>query len=159
MHYNKRRVTDRVTGWMQRLPVVLCLVLLSSCKSPPQAVEEKGEPTMQAHYVEIVSENVDKQCKVLEKVHGLSFGLEVQDLGQARVAKTSTGVLVGVRAPLAEHEQPIVRIYFAVDDIEKAIKKAEAAGAVIAYPPTKQGETGTWAIYILDGIQYGLWQQ
>ena len=38
-------------------------------------------------------------------------------------------------------------------------KAAEAVGAVIAYPPTKQGETGTWAIYILDGMQYGLWQR
>ena len=114
---------------------------------------------MQAHYVEIVSKTVDKQCKALEQVNGLSFGPEVQDLGRAQVAKTPNGVLIGVRAPLAEHEQPIVRTYFAVDDITKAVKAAEAAGAVIAYPPTNQGETGTWAIYILDGIQYGLWQR
>ncbi len=114
---------------------------------------------MQAHYVEIVSDTVDKQCKVLEQVHGLSFGPEVQDLGRARVAKTANGTLIGIRAPLAEHEQPIVRVYFAVNDITKAVKAAETAGAVIAYPPTKQGETGTWAIYILNGIQYGLWQQ
>jgi predicted enzyme related to lactoylglutathione lyase len=114
---------------------------------------------MDAHYVEIVSKTVDKQCKALEQVHGVSFGPEVQDLGQAKVAETASGTLIGVRAPLAEHEQPIVRVYFAVDDITKAVEAAEAAGAVIAYPPTKQGETGTWAIYILDGIQYGLWQQ
>ena len=114
---------------------------------------------MQVHYVEIVSKSVEKQCEVLEQVHGLSFGPEVQDLGQARVAKTANGGLIGVRAPLAENEQPIVRVYFAVDDMTKAVTAAEAAGAVIAYPPTKQGETGTWAIYILDGIQYGLWQQ
>ena len=79
---------------------------------------------MQAHYVEIVSKTVDKQCKALEQVHGLSFGPEVQDLGRAQVAKTPNGVLIGVRAPLAEHEQPIVRIYFAVDDITKAVKAA-----------------------------------
>ena len=114
---------------------------------------------MQAHYVEIVSKSVDKQCKALEQVHGLSFGPEVEDLGKARVAETPGGTLVGVRAPLADHEQPIVRTYFEVDDITKAVKTAEAAGAVIAYPPTRQGETGTWAIYILDGIQYGLWQK
>ena len=114
---------------------------------------------MQVHYVEIVSKTVDKQCKALEQVHGISFGSEVEDLGKARVAETANGTLVGVRAPLADHEQPIVRTYFAVDDITRVVKAAEAAGAVIAYPPTKQGETGTWAIYILDGIQYGLWQQ
>lgn len=113
---------------------------------------------MQVHYVEIVSKTVDRQCKSLEQVHGLSFCSEVEDLGQAKVAKTANG-MIGVRAPLGEHEQPIVRTYFAVDDIEKAVKAAEAAGAVIAYPPTKQGETGTWAIYILDEIQHGLWQR
>jgi predicted enzyme related to lactoylglutathione lyase len=114
---------------------------------------------MMAHYVEIVTTSVDEQCIALEQVHGLSFGPEVQDLGQARVAKTASGGLIGVSAPLAEHEQPIIRVYFAVDDIEKAVAAAEAAGAVIAYPPTKQGGTGTWSIYILDGIQHGLWQQ
>ncbi|HQU27770.1 MAG TPA: hypothetical protein PKZ24_01380 [Nitrospirales bacterium] len=114
---------------------------------------------MQAHYVEIVSNNVERQCKVLEEVHGLSFGPKVQDLGNAKVAKTADGSLIGVRAPLAETEQPIVRVYFAVTDITEAVKTAETAGAEIAYPPTKQGETGTWAIYILDEIQYGLWQR
>lgn len=114
---------------------------------------------MKAHYVEIVCKNVEKQCKALAQVHGVSFGPEVEDLGQARVAETASGASIGVRAPLAEHEQPIVRVYFAVADITKAVEAAEAAGAVIAYPPTRQGETGTWAIYILDGIQYGLWQQ
>ena len=114
---------------------------------------------MQTHYVEIVSKTVDKQCKALEQVHELSFGPEVQDLGRAKVAKTANGTMIGVRAPLAEHEQPIVRTYFAVDDITKAVKAAEAAGAMIAYPPTQQGETGTWAIYILGDVQIGLWQR
>lgn len=114
---------------------------------------------MKVHYVEIVSEAADEQRTVLEQVHGISFGPEVADLGNARVAERADGTLVGVRAPLAEHEQPIVRMYFEVDDIAGAIKNAEAAGAMIAYPPTRQGETGTWAIYMVDGIQYGLWQR
>ena len=111
------------------------------------------------HYLEIVSEDVDVQCAALERVHGLSFGPEVPDLGQARVAKAPDGSFVGIRKPLAEHEQPIVRTYLTVDDIEKAVKEAEKAGAIIAYPPTKQGDTGTWAIFILGGIQHGLWER
>lgn len=142
-----------------RLSIIVGLVLLSGCQSARQVVKGNRDPEMQAHYVEIVSNTVDNQCKALEHVHGLSFGPEVQDLGQAKVAKTANGTMIGVRAPLAEHEQPIVRVYFAVNDITEAIRAAETAGAMIAYPPTKQGETGTWAIYILDGIQYGLWQQ
>lgn len=159
MENNRKRMAGNLTWRMQILFLLLCFVILSACKSSHQIAVENGEPEMQAHYVEIVSMDVDKQCKVLEEVYGLSFGLKVQELGLARVAKTSSGVSLGVRAPMAEHEQPIVRIYFAVDDINKAVKKAEAAGAVVAYPPTRQGETGTWAIYILDGIQYGLWQK
>ena len=150
---------DRLCHWLQGLFTIVALVLLSACQSPSPTIKGKADPEMQAHYVEIVSKAVEKQCKALEQVHGLSFGPEVQDLGRARVAETENGVLVGIRAPLAEHEQPIIRTYFVVDDIAKAVKAAEAAGALVAYPPTKQGETGTWAIYMIDGIQYGLWQQ
>lgn len=150
---------NRLSPWLQRLFALVVLALLWAGQSTSQTVKERGVSEMQVHYVEIVSNNVDGQCKVLEALHGLSFGPEVSDLGQARVATTASGTLVGVRAPLAEHEHPIVRTYFAVNDIAEAVKAAETAGAVIAYPPTKQGETGTWAIYILDGVQIGLWQQ
>lgn len=114
---------------------------------------------MRVHYLEIVCRDVAAQCAALERVHRLSFGPPVADLGQARVAKAADGSLIGVRAPLADYEQPIVRTYLEVTDIQKAIKDAEAAGAAIAYPPTKQGDTGTWAIYILGGVQMGLWQR
>jgi len=114
---------------------------------------------MHVQYLEIVCRDVSAQCAVLGRVHGLSFGPAVADLGQARVAKAQDGTRIGVRAPLAEHEQPIVRAYLAVDDIARAVKEAEAAGAVIAYPPTQQGDTGTWAIYILGDVQVGLWQR
>jgi predicted enzyme related to lactoylglutathione lyase len=114
---------------------------------------------MRIHYLEIVCSDVAAQCAALERVHGLSFGSAVADLGQARVAEAADGSLIGVRAPLAEHEQPIIRTYLAVKDIGKAVKEAEAAGAVIAYGPTQQGYTGTWAIYLLGGVQLGLWQR
>ena len=114
---------------------------------------------MRVHYVEIVTPDVAAQCAALERVHGLSFGSAVADLGQARVAEAPDGSLIGVRAPLAEHEQPIVRTYLEIDDIAKAVEEAEAAGALIAYPPTRQGDTGTWAIYILGEVQIGLWQR
>jgi hypothetical protein len=114
---------------------------------------------MRIHYVEIVCRDVAAQCAALERMHGLSFGPAVTDLGQARVAEASDGSLIGVRAPLAEHEQPIVRTYLEVEDIARAVREAEAAGAVIAYPPTRQGDTGTWAIYFLGDVQLGLWQR
>ena len=114
---------------------------------------------MRIHYLEIVCADVNTQCAALERVHGVSFGAPVADLGQARIAEASDGSLIGVRAPLAEHEQPIVRNYYEVDDIVKAVADAEAAGGVIAFGPTKIGDTGNWAIYFVGGIQLGLWQR
>ena len=126
---------------------------------PAEEQATKGESTLRVHYVEIVCRDVAAQCAALEQVHGVSFGPPVADLGQARVAGASDGSLIGVRAPLAEHEQPIIRTYLEVEDIAKAVKEAETAGAAIAYPPTRQGETGTWAIYVLGDVQIGLWQR
>lgn len=120
---------------------------------------QKGQTNMRVHYLEIVCHDAAAQCEALERVHGLSFGPAVADLGQARVAEAPNGSLIGVRAPLAQHEQPIIRTYLEVEDIARTVEDAEAAGAVIAYPPTRQGDTGTWAIYILGDVQIGLWQR
>jgi len=114
---------------------------------------------MRIHYVEIVCLDVAAQCAALERIHGVSFGPPLADYGQARVAGAPNGSLIGVRAPLAEHEEPIIRTYLEVEDIAKAVQEAEAAGAMIAYPPTKQGDKGTWAIYFLGDLQFGLWQR
>ena len=114
---------------------------------------------MSIHYLEIVSEDVDALAAFYERVHGLAFGPADPDLGQARVATRPDGSLVGIRKPLAAHEQPIMRVYIAVEDIEQAVKKAEAAGATVAYPPTRQGQRGTFAIVFQGGVQHGLWQR
>jgi predicted enzyme related to lactoylglutathione lyase len=114
---------------------------------------------MAVHYVEIVSNDVDTLTGLYERIHGLSFGPPDSDLGQARVATGAGGTLVGIRKPLAAHEQPIVRTYLAVDDIQQAVKKAEEHGATIAYPPTRQGRRGTFAIVIQGDAQHGLWQR
>lgn len=111
------------------------------------------------HYLEIVSNDVDALCAAYEHVHSLSFGPEDPDLGQARVAVRPDGNLVGIRRPLAEHEQPTMRTYLEVADIHEAVEEAEEAGAIIAYAPTRQGERGTFAIFIHGDVEHGLWQR
>lgn len=138
------------------LVLAAAIVLFSGCQTM-EKFHQKGQTNMRVHYMEIVTRDVTAQSAALEELHGLSFGPPVADLGQARVAEAPDGSLVGVRAPLAEHEQPVVRTYFEVDDINQAVKDAEVAGAMIAYPATRQGDTGTWAIYILGEVQIGLW--
>jgi predicted enzyme related to lactoylglutathione lyase len=114
---------------------------------------------MGVHYLEIVSNDVDALTALYRRMHGLSFGPPDPDLGQARVAAQADGTLVGIREPLAAHEQPIVRTYLAVEDIQQAVKGAEESGAVVAYPPTRQGKRGTFAIVIQGDVQHGLWQR
>ncbi len=113
---------------------------------------------MAVHYLEIVSDDADVLTGLYERIYDLSFGPPDPDLGQARVAVQADGALVGIRKPLAAHEQPIVRSYLAVEDIQHAAKTAEDQGAIVAYPPTRQGERGTFAIVIQGGVQHGLWQ-
>lgn len=113
---------------------------------------------MVVHYLEIVTNDVDAMMALYERVHGLRFGPPDADLGQARVATRPDGTLIGIRAPLAAHEQPIVRAYVKVDDIQRAVKTAEDSGATTAYPPTAQGQRGTFAIVIQGGVQHGFWQ-
>jgi predicted enzyme related to lactoylglutathione lyase len=114
---------------------------------------------MAVHYVEIVSNDVDSLTGLYQRMHGLSFGPPDPDLGQARVATHADGTLVGIRKPLAAHEQSIVRTYLAVEDIQQAVTKAEDAGATIAYPPTRQGQRGIFAIVIQGDVEHGLWQR
>jgi predicted enzyme related to lactoylglutathione lyase len=114
---------------------------------------------MAVHYLEIVSNDVDTLTGLYQRLHDLSFGPPDPDLGQARVATQADGTLVGIRQPLAAHEQPIMRTYLAVDDIQRAVKEAEDSGATVAYPPTRQGQRGTFAIVIQGDVEHGLWQR
>jgi predicted enzyme related to lactoylglutathione lyase len=121
--------------------------------------KKEGDSKMAVHCLEIVSHDVDTLTGLYQRMHGLSFGPPDPDLGQARVATQADGTLVGIRKPLAAHEQPIMRTYLAVEDIRQAVKKAEGSGATIAYPPTRQGQRGTFAIVIQGDVEHGLWQR
>jgi predicted enzyme related to lactoylglutathione lyase len=114
---------------------------------------------MAVHYLGIVSNDADALIGLYQRVHGLSFGPPDLDLGHTRVATRAGGALVGIRKPLAAHEQPIMRTYLAVENIQQAVKNAEDSGAIVAYPPTKQGARGTFAIVIQGDVQHGLWQR
>lgn len=113
---------------------------------------------MQIQYLEIVTTDVDATCSALSEVHSVTFSEPVAELGNARIAELQGGGRIGVRAPMAEHDQPIVRPYLLTDDIEAAIKAAEAAGGEIALPATEVPNQGKFAIYFLQGTQFGLWE-
>jgi len=155
--------------------VLLCVVPLSIvCSpggSPPNArpeppAENVGKSDQEfdeqdalvVHYLEIVTPEVDATCDALENLRGVSFGEPIPELGHARTAPLESGGRIGVRAPMRETEEPVVRPYLRGEDIGAAVGAARAAGGEIAMPPTEIPGQGMFAIYILGGIQHGLWQ-
>jgi predicted enzyme related to lactoylglutathione lyase len=113
---------------------------------------------MQIHYLEIVTKEVDAVCAAYASADGLTFGEPEAGLGNARTASLAGGGLVGVRAPLRETEQPVVRPYWLVKDIQAAVAAAVQAGAEVVHPPMEIPGHGTFAIYLQGGIDHGLWQ-
>jgi predicted enzyme related to lactoylglutathione lyase len=113
---------------------------------------------MQVQYLEIVTPDVDSVCATYAKLHGVRFNQPEAGLGNARTAPLPGGGLLGVRAPIHETEEPVVRPYILVDDINAAVEAAEAAGGETAHPPMEIPGHGTFAIFIQGGIHHGLWQ-
>lgn len=153
-----RNHATMITGSISGRLAIAALGMLA-CACATGAADARQQPVPTVHYVEIVCRDTAAQCTALERVHGWVFGQPDADLGEARVALAADGCRIGVRAPLSEHELPIVRTYLEVDDIEAAIEAARRLGAAVAYPPTRQGASGTWAIYVVGDIQCGLWQR
>ena len=113
---------------------------------------------MRLHYLEVVATDVDAVCSAYAAANDLQFGEPVAELGNARTARVEEGYVVGVRARMHESEEPVVRPYWLVDDIESAVAAAVGSGAQVAHPPLGIPGRGTIAIDILGGVHHGLWQ-
>jgi predicted enzyme related to lactoylglutathione lyase len=141
-----------------RIVSLAVLLLCQACLSPAGDKRVPSKPA-QIFYLEIVTRDVAAVCAAYEAAHGTHFGGPDAGLGGARTAALLGGGLVGVRAPLRETEQPIVRPYWLVDDIEAAVAAAVAAGGEVAHPPLEIPGHGKFAIYFEGGVEHGLWQR
>lgn len=79
---------------------------------------------MQIHYPEIVTKAVDAVCAAYAEVSGVQFGEPNAGLGNARTAALPGGGLLGVRAPMHDAEEPVIRPYWLVDDIDAVVASA-----------------------------------
>ena len=125
---------------------------------PKNDQENSTGDIMKIQYLEVVTPDVDDMCKTYESIQGVTFGEPVQNLGNARTADLPDGGKMGIRAPMRPDEAPVVRPYFLVDDLAAAVAKAKEAGAEIAIESMEIPEHGKIAIFILGGIEHGLWQ-
>ncbi|MBC8423880.1 hydroxylase, partial [bacterium] len=110
---------------------------------------------MQIYYLEIVTPDVDAVCAAYAAANGAQFGKPDAGLGNARTATLPGGGLVGVRAPMHETEEPVVRPYWLVDDIEAAVAAAVEAGGETAHPPLEIPGHGSVALYLHGGVPPG----
>ncbi len=152
--------------WYSRGRVLTCMALVAViavaflvASEPVSAQGAKKSPVMQIYFLEIVTKEVDAVCATYAAMNGVRFGMPNAGLGNARTTALSDGGLVSVRAPMRDTEEPVVRPYWLVDDIEAAVASAVKAGGKVAHPPLEVPGLGTFAIYIQGGIDHGLWQQ
>ena len=110
------------------------------------------------YYLEIVTADVPATTEFYSKAYGWDFEGEAHELGFARVAKLPDGSLCGIRAPIHDQESAIVRTYLQVADIDSAVKRAAELGAMIALEPMTIAGRGKIAIYVIGGIEQGIWQ-
>jgi uncharacterized protein len=143
-------------------------IACAGCRTQPRAADAASAPAgtskddrtiLRTHYLEIVTKEVDAVCAAYASAMGVQFSVPDAGLGNARTAPMLGGGLLGVRAPLRETEEPVVRPYWLVDDIEAAVAAAVKAGGQIAVPPTEIPGHGTFAIYVQGGIDHGFWQR
>ena len=117
-----------------------------------------SETALTVQYLEIVARDVEEVAALYSQIYGVAFGEADPNLGGARTAKLVGGGMIGIRAPLRDDEQPIVRPYILVEDIDASVSVARTAGAEIAMPPLEIEGYGQFAIIIREGIESGLWQ-
>lgn len=110
------------------------------------------------HYLEIVTSEPEAVRDLYANAYGWTFGAAEPGLGYAFVAQLPDGALCAIRAPMSDHEKPLVRTYLRVADIDQAVNDAERLGAMIALGPTELAGHGRIAIYVHGGIEQGIWQ-
>lgn len=142
------------------------MISIGSCTTESDTnqnvVESRGEqmPVSEhdIYYLEIVTPDVQSVSEFYTSAYGWRFEPEAPELGNAMVAILPDGSMCGIRAPMHEQEEPIVRTYLRVENIDAAVKRAAELGATIALEPMEIPGRGKVAIYFLGGIQQGLWQ-
>lgn len=149
--------------------VLLCLATALIASLPavfPQArgasddrAPERENAMVDLHFLEIVTPEMDTTIALLSELHGVTFGDPQMQFGNSRLATLKSGGRLSVRKPMHDAEQPAVRPYVLVDDVEAAFEAAQKAGGQPMVPPMEIPGEGKFALFMLGGIEHGVWQR
>lgn len=115
-------------------------------------------PEHEIHYLEVVTPDAEAARDFYSRAYGWHFEDMTPELGNAFVAFLPNGSRCGIRAPMHDQEKPTVRTYIRVADIESSVEKAAELGATIILGAMELPGQGIIAIYLIGGIEQGIWQ-
>ncbi len=107
----------------------------------------KAQPAGAFSHVELISKDPAKSVKFYEKV----FGWKFDDMGEGYMFFTPPALPTGgLRGP-QKGESPGSLSYIQVKDVDKTLKDAQGAGAVILVPKTEIPNFGHYAVFLAPG--------
>ena len=136
----------------------LSLKALAPDRLRPQDLCKPMASLGNVHYLEIVTNERDASCQLLQSLLGLEFSEPVASLGNARTATRGDETQVGVRAPMHDQEKSVTRPYYLVPNLDAALETVKEGGGMLAWTDTMPGGDRA-AIYFQGGVEYGLWQK
>lgn len=142
----------------RNIALLLAGVLFAWTGVAASAPDPHQVPLNEVYYLEIVTPDPAAIAALYAETCGWSFAEAAPELGGAFVAERPDGSLCGIRAPMHDQEKPVVRPYVLVSDLTAAVAAARRQGAEIAIESMDIPGRGRIAIYLLGGIEQGLWQ-
>jgi len=134
------------------------LRLRQASLNPPDRHVPMNIPEHEIYYLEVVAADPQAARDFYQAAFGWQFTEATPELGGAFVADLPNGSLCAIRGSLSPSEEPTVRTYVRVLDVRAAVEKAVDLGATLALEPTEILDRGTIAIFLISGIEQGLWQ-
>lgn len=114
-------------------------------------------------WIDFVSSNLEKVKPFYSQLFGWNFANMGENFGNYNIISGEHGPVGGGMQHSPEFMGPNANkwdIYFAVDDAQKTLDAASAAGGQQTVPPMSIGDQGTMAFGVDEnGASYGVWQQ
>ena len=115
-----------------------------------------GNPVIQ---FQILSKSPDQTARFYSSLFGWTVDAN-NPLGYRRIDTGSESGIQGGIWPAPVQTPDFVQLFMAVEDVEAAVKRAEALGAKTVIPPTTLPDGGRMSVMIdPQGMSFAVWRQ